>query len=55
MKALNWILVIIALGILSLVSISPFLSDTLPLTDDGNLHIYRSIVLDESTAKEQSC
>lgn len=54
MKALNWILVIIALGIVSLVSISPFLSDTLPLMDDGNLHIYRSIVLDDAIRNDGS-
>ncbi len=54
MNALKWILVIIALGILSLVSISPFLSEGLPLTDDGNLHIYRSIVLDDTIQNDGS-
>lgn len=54
MKALKWILVIIALGLLSLVSISPFLSEGLPLTDDGNLHIYRSIVLDDAIQNDGS-
>lgn len=41
-------MVIIAVALLALVSISPFLKDSLPLTDDGNLHIYRSIVLDDA-------
>ncbi|MEO1289462.1 MAG: hypothetical protein AAFV93_16990, partial [Chloroflexota bacterium] len=47
-RQLNWILATIVIAVLALVSISPFLTDTMPLTDDGNLHVYRSIVLDDA-------
>jgi hypothetical protein len=39
---------IIALILLCLPAISPFLRDRMPLTDDGNLHLYRAIALDDS-------
>ncbi|GAB5491184.1 MAG: hypothetical protein Phog2KO_13990 [Phototrophicaceae bacterium] len=54
MKVFKWIVIIIVLAILALVSISPFLSDTLALSDDGNLHIYRSIVLDDAIRNDGS-
>ncbi len=47
-RQLNWIVALVALTFLMLVSISPFLIDAMPLTDDGNLHVYRSIVLDDA-------
>ncbi|MEL7434922.1 MAG: hypothetical protein AAFN11_13335, partial [Chloroflexota bacterium] len=50
--SLNHIMIILALGCLALMSVHPFLvdfmGDSVPLTDDGNLHIYRSIVLDDA-------
>lgn len=44
----KWIMILMALGIVSLVSVSPFLADGMLITDDGNLHVYRSIVLDDA-------
>jgi hypothetical protein len=44
----RWILPAIALVVLCLVAISPFLREGMPLTDDGNLHLYRAIALDDS-------
>lgn len=40
----------IALFILCLPAIQPFLLGEMPLTDDGNLHLYRVIALDHSMA-----
>ncbi|MGJ3239224.1 MAG: 6-pyruvoyl-tetrahydropterin synthase-related protein [Anaerolineae bacterium] len=45
---LRTIAVILAIAVLALVSISPFLADGMILTDDGNLHLYRAIVLDDA-------
>lgn len=42
------ILLFLALLFLCLVAIHPFLTDSLPLSDDSSIHIYRSIVLDYS-------
>lgn len=50
----KWLLLIIALACLSLVSISPFFNEGIPLTDDGNLHVYRSIVLDHALRNDGS-
>lgn len=38
----------IAIVFLTLVAISPFLTGKMPLTDDGNLHLYRVIALNHS-------
>lgn len=38
----------LALLLLCLPAIQPFLQGAMPRTDDGNLHIYRSVVLDHS-------
>lgn len=54
MTQLKWLLVFIVIGLLALVSISPFLSDTMSLSDDANLHVYRSIVLDDSIRNDGS-
>ena len=54
MTLLKWILVLIAIGLLALVSLSPFLSDKMPLTDDAHLHVYRSIVLDDAIRNDAS-
>lgn len=42
------ILLILALLLLCLVALHPFLTESMPLTDDGSIHLYRSIVLDYS-------
>jgi hypothetical protein len=44
----RWILPAIALIFLCMPAISPFLHEGMPLTDDGNLHLYRGIALDHS-------
>ena len=54
MTQLKWILAIIGIGLLALVSLSPFLSDAMPLSDDANLHVYRSIVLDDAIRHDGS-
>lgn len=42
------ILVLIALALLILPAAHPFLQGKMPLTDDGDIHLYRAIVLDHS-------
>ncbi|MDQ7037030.1 MAG: hypothetical protein Q9P01_19985 [Anaerolineae bacterium] len=42
------LLVIIALILLTLPVIQPFLQGEMPRTDDGTLHVYRAIALDHS-------
>jgi len=54
MRQFKWILALLALILLASVSISPFLRDAMPLTDDGNLHVYRSIVLDDAIRNDGS-
>ena len=47
-------LIILALLLLTLPAIHPFLQGAMPLTDDGNLHLYRSIILDHSLRHDGS-
>jgi hypothetical protein len=42
------ILLVLALLLLCLVAMHPFFTESTPLTDDGSIHLYRSIVLDYS-------
>jgi hypothetical protein len=48
------LLVVIALILLTLPAIQPFLRNEMPRTDDGYLHLYRAIALDHSLRHDDS-
>lgn len=47
----NYLIILLALICLSLPALHPFLQNQMPLTDDGTLHLYRIIALDDAITR----